>query len=60
VTADSDGGTGLAAPTAHPAAGTLTFNSTPKAAGTATFTLKVTDTAGVTLSQNYTITVHPR
>ena len=29
----------------------------PSAAGTASFTVDVTDTAGATLSQNYTITV---
>jgi hypothetical protein len=53
VTGFKAGGTGLAAPPADPAAGTVTFNSTP------TFTLNATDTAGATLSQNYTSTINP-
>ena len=32
---------------------------TPTAAGTATFTVNVTDTAGATLAQPYTLTVNP-
>ncbi len=52
-------GTGLAAPTANLAAGTLTFNSAATAAGTVTFTVNATDSAGGTLTKNYTVTVNP-
>ena len=34
------------------------LSGTPTAAGTASFTVNVTDTAGATLSQNYTLTVN--
>jgi hypothetical protein len=59
VTGFSDGGTGLAAPTTDPVAGTVTFNSTPTAAGTATFTVSVTDTAGDTLSETLSVPINP-
>src|SRR3981081_1278326 len=42
----SDGGTALAAP--GTAANTVTFNSTPTAAGTVSFDLTATDTVGAT------------
>ena len=35
------------------------LSGTPTAAGTASFTVNVTDTAGATLSQGYTLTVNP-
>ena len=35
------------------------LSGTPSAAGTATFTVNVTDTAGATLTQPYTLTVNP-
>ena len=35
------------------------LSGTPTAAGTASFTVNVTDTAGATLSKNYTLTVNP-
>ena len=51
------GGTGVAAPTLNSAAGTITFNSTPTASGTVSFTVDVTDAAGATLSKAYSFTV---
>ena len=42
-----------------PSAGTVVLSGTPTAAGTASFTVDVTDTAGATLSQSYTLTVNP-
>ena len=35
------------------------LSGTPTAAGTASFTVNVTDTAGATLSKSYTLTVNP-
>jgi uncharacterized repeat protein (TIGR01451 family) len=58
----SAGGTGLteaANLTPSAAAGTVVLSGTPTAAGTASFTVNVTDTAGATLSKNYTLTVLP-
>jgi hypothetical protein len=40
-------------------AGTVVLSGTPTAAGTASFTVNVTDTAGASLAQNYTLTVNP-
>jgi Bacterial Ig domain/Right handed beta helix region/Immunoglobulin I-set domain len=57
VSAYSDGGTGLGSPSAS--ANTVTFNSTPSAAGTVNFDLKATDTVGAFASQHYTVTVAP-
>ena len=45
--------------TTNAAAGTVTLSATPSAAGTASFTVDVTDTAGATLSKPYTLTVNP-
>ena len=60
VTNFSDSGTGLTASeiTATAAAGTVVIDGTPTGAGTASFTVNVTDTAGATLTQAYTITVN--
>jgi hypothetical protein len=57
VNSFSDGGTGLAAPTVG--THTVTFNSTPIAAGTATFSVTATDAAGAHLTQSYSITINP-
>ena len=59
VTSFVAGGTGLAAGnlTANTAAGTVVLNGTATGAGTATFTVNVRDTAGATLTQNYSLTV---
>jgi hypothetical protein len=57
VTNYNAGGTGMAAP--GTSANTVTFNSTPTAAGTVNFDLKATDTVGAFASQHYTITVNP-
>ena len=51
----ADGG----GPHTDAAAGTVTLIGTPTAAGTASFTVDVIDTAGATLSQSYTLTVNP-
>ncbi|MSQ94280.1 MAG: hypothetical protein EXR98_06955 [Gemmataceae bacterium] len=61
VTNFSAGGTGLTAPqiTKLPATGVFNINGTPTAAGTATFTVNVADSAGTALSKVYTITVNP-
>ena len=59
VTSFDDGGTGLAPPTASTVAGTITFGSTPIAAGTATVGVHVTDTPGGTFNATYSITIHP-
>ena len=57
VTNYSAGGTGLAAPTAS--ANTLTFNSTPSAAGTVSFDLVATDTVnGSSPSQHYSFVIN--
>jgi hypothetical protein len=53
----SAGGTGLAAPSVG--ANTVTFHSTPTAAGTATFSVTATDTAGAHLTRSYSITINP-
>ena len=56
------GGTGLKASvrTINPAQNmpTITINGTPTAAGTATFTVHVTDSAGFTLSKTYQIIIN--
>jgi hypothetical protein len=53
------GGTGLAAPTTNPAAGTVNISGTPTGHGTVTFTVNVTDNVGSTITQPYSITVNP-
>lgn len=50
------GGTGLSAPTLGN--GTITFNSTPTAAGTATFTVKTTDAVGGSITLTYNVVVN--
>jgi hypothetical protein len=59
VTAFAPGTTGLTAAnlTTNSGAGTVVLSGTPPASGTATFTVNVTDTAGATLSKNYTLIV---
>jgi len=57
VTGFNAGTTGLAAPTTNVAAGTVTINSTPTGAGSASFSVNVIDNAGVNFSQTYAITV---
>ena len=59
VTSFDGGTTGLLAAgfTSNAAAGAIEFTGTPSAPGVASFTANVTDTAGATLAQNYTITV---
>jgi hypothetical protein len=57
VTNFSDGGTGLAAPTVG--TNTVTFNSTPAAAGTVSFSITATDTAGASLTDSYSIPIYP-
>src|SRR5437660_12330764 len=52
----SAGGTGLTAPGAS--ANTVTFNSTPNAAGTVSFDLLATDTVGATAAQHYSFTIN--
>jgi hypothetical protein len=57
VSAYNAGGTGLTAPTAS--ADTLTFNSTPNAAGTVSFDLVATDTVGgSSSSQHYSFVIN--
>ena len=59
VSAFVGGGTGLTAAnlTTDAVTGTVTLNGTPIAAGKATFTVNVIDTAGATLGKDYTLTV---
>ena len=59
VTDFGGGTTGLtaAALSVNAAAGTATVSGTPAAAGTVSFTLNVTDTAGATLANVYSITI---
>src|SRR5205085_313158 len=54
------GGTGFTAAqiTTNLGAGTVTINGTPSAAGSATFTVNVTDTAGAVLTQGYSVLVN--
>ena len=59
VTGFNAGGTGLALPAINVGGGTISFSTTPTAAGTVTFTVNATDSAGGTLSKNYTVTVNP-
>ena len=61
VSGFSAGGTGLTSSeiTANASAGTIVIDGTPTAAGSASFTVNVTDTVGAMLSQNYTIAVSP-
>src|SRR5439155_336877 len=56
----SAGGTGLSAGdiTTDATAGTIAIHGTPPTAGSASFTVDVTDTAGATLARDYTITVN--
>ena len=60
VTSFSAGTTGLTAAeiTANAAAGTFVIAGTPAATGVATFSIDVVDSAGATLTENYTITVN--
>jgi hypothetical protein len=51
--------TGLKVPTIDLKGATVDFNGTPLRAGTATFTVAATDTAGAVLMQKYTIKVNP-
>jgi hypothetical protein len=59
ITAFSAGGTGLTAANIIPSSTTVQVSGTPSAAGTASFTVNFTDAAGVSLSQQYTLTVSP-
>jgi hypothetical protein len=61
ITGFSAGTTGLtaAAVTANAAAGTVAITGTPTACGTFSFTVNVTDSAGVPLSQVYSVAVAP-
>ena len=61
VSGFSAGTTGLTAAnlTTNAAAGTVVLNGTPTAAGTASFTVNVTDTPGDSLAKTYTLTVNP-
>jgi streptogramin lyase len=45
--------------TANSATGAFNVNGLPTAAGTASFTINVTDSAGTAVTQNYTIAVNP-
>jgi len=57
-----DGGTtGLtaAAVTVSPTLGTVTVSATPAVAGTVSFTLNVTDSAGATLTNSYAVIINP-
>src|SRR4029077_8248158 len=56
VTNYDAGGTRLASP--GTSANTVTFNSTPSAAGTVSFDLLATDTVGATASQHYSVTIN--
>lgn len=55
------GGTGFTASmiTASAAAGTVVVNGTPTSTGTISFTVDVVDSAGASISQNYSINVYP-
>ena len=57
VTGFNAGTTGLSAPAADSTAGTFTVAGTPSA-GTATFTVNVTDTFGASTTQSYSIIVN--
>jgi hypothetical protein len=61
VTGFSAGGTGLtaAAVVAHAATGTFSIIGMPTAAGTASFTVNIADSAGASISKTYSITVNP-
>ena len=61
VTGFSAGTTGLTASaiTINASAGSVVVNGTPTAAGTFSFTINVTDTAGSSLSKAYSVTVNP-
>jgi streptogramin lyase len=61
VTGFSAGGTGLTAANvvANAAAGTMVVNGTPTGAGTLTFTVNVTDSAGSSLTTPFTVTINP-
>ena len=58
VTSFDDGGTGLEAPAASTVAGTITFQTTPTAAGTATVGVHIAND-GATFDGIYTIVIHP-
>ena len=57
----SAGTTGLTAAnlTTDATAGTVVLSGTPRAAGTASFTVNVTDTVGAILAKTYSLTVNP-
>ena len=59
VSVFNGGATGLTGNdiSANPTAGTFTINGTPTAAGAATFTVIVTDSAGITLTEHYKLVV---
>jgi large repetitive protein len=61
VTGFSGGTTGLTSGevSVNPTAGTIVVSGMPTAAGTATFTANVADTAGGTLIRTFTITINP-
>lgn len=61
VTGFSAGTTGLsaAAVAINPATDTVVVSGTPSAAGTLAFTVNVTDAAGASLTQPYSITINP-
>jgi streptogramin lyase len=54
----SDNGAGLSAGAISARAGAITVNGLPTAAGTATFTVNVTDATGAGLTQTFTITIN--
>ena len=60
VSGFSGGGTGLTSSeiTADAASGTIVIDGTPTAAGSASFMVNVTDSAGAKLTQSYTIVVN--
>jgi len=57
VTNFNSGTTGLLAPQANLANGTIVLSGRPNTPGTVQFTVNVTDSAGAKLSKNFTITV---
>jgi hypothetical protein len=59
VTGFNAGATGLTAPTANSARQAVTLAGIPRAAGTATFTVNVTDSTGATLSKTFSVTINP-